>query len=75
MDSTEYLFHETTAALVVEGSIVIEAAPMFRWMVGKQLVEAQRWPEILSCILCTAPLGIDETPLTEQIENASRFSL
>lgn len=78
VDSTEYVFQIDTgyacAAIVVEGSVVVEAAPIFRWMVGKQLAEVEQWPRILSCILCTAPDGNDETPLAEQIEIAAQMT-
>lgn len=74
MDSTEYVYHGSFCAIEIEGCMVVDAAPMFKWMVGKQLVEAERWPYVFSCILCSVPDGNDETSLAEQIEIASRMT-
>lgn len=53
MSNKEYLFQITTsyacAGIVCNADgVVIEAAPIFRWMVGKHFRTVERWKKITS---------------------------
>jgi hypothetical protein len=51
-DATEHLYTVDTgyanAGVVVRGGVIIEAAPIFHWMIGKRWAEVVTWPKIVS---------------------------